>query len=307
MFMGASGQSGEETRALKVVLLGNEGQLGSSLQGTLGCFAQVVGFDRPTLDVCDAGRLRAMLRAEKPDCVVNASAYTNVDDAEKDEAAATRVNGDAVGVLGEECKALRAGLVHYSTDFVFDGKSTRAYREDDPTGPLGAYGRSKLAGERALLATDAPAIVLRTAWVYSLGRKSFVSAILRLAREREVLRIVADQVGSPTFAGDLAVATSVLLFAMRRDAYAGIEAVRGVYHLAGTGVTNRYELAKAVVELDPRRAEHKVARVEPINTSDYPLPAARPAFAPLDCTKAWDTLGVRLPDWRETLARALMA
>jgi dTDP-4-dehydrorhamnose reductase len=303
MFMG---HSREET-PLKVVLLGNEGQLGSALQGTLGCFAQVVGFDRSTLDVGDPDRLRAMLRAERPECVVNASAYTNVDDSEKDEAAATRVNGDAVAVLGEECKSLRAGLVHYSTDFVFDGKSPRAYREEDPTGPLGAYGRSKLAGERALLAVDAPAIVLRTAWVYSVGRKSFVSAILRLAREREVLRIVADQVGNPTFAGDLAVATSVLVFAMRGDVHGGIDAVRGVYHLAGAGTTSRFELARAVVDLDPRKNEHRVKRVDPIKTEEYPLPAARPAFAPLDCEKAWDKLGVRLPDWRETLARALSA
>jgi dTDP-4-dehydrorhamnose reductase len=273
----------------------------------LGCFAQVVGFDRSTLDVGDADRLRTMLRAERPECVVNASAYTDVDGAEKDEAAATRVNCDAVAVLGEECKALRAGLVHYSTDFVFDGKSTRAYREDDPTGPLGVYGRSKLAGEKALLAVDAPAVVLRTAWVYSLGRKSFVSAILRLAREREVLRIVADQVGNPTFAGDLAVATSLLVFGVRRDVHGGIDAARGVYHLAGTGTTNRFELARAVIDLDPRRSEHRVQRVDPIATAEYPLPAARPAFAPLDCTKAWETLGLRLPDWRETLARALTA
>jgi dTDP-4-dehydrorhamnose reductase len=290
---------------LKVVLLGSGGQVGRALGGALGCFAHVAGFDRAALDMGDVAAVRAVVRAERPDVVVNASAYTDVDGAERDEAAATRVNADAVSALGEECKALRVGLVHYSTDFVFDGKATRPYREDDPTAPLGAYGRSKLAGERALVAMDAPAMVLRTAWVYSLGRKSFVSSILRLAREREALRIVADQVGNPTFAGDLAVATALILFGVRRDAYAGVDAVRSVYHLAGGGATSRFELAKAVIELDPAKSQHRVQRVEPIASTEYPLPAERPAFAPLDCSKAKRALGVELPDWRQALARAL--
>jgi dTDP-4-dehydrorhamnose reductase len=290
---------------VKIVLLGSGGQVGRALQGALGCFAQVAGFDRAALDMGDVARVRALVRAERPDVVVNASAYTDVDDAERDEASATRVNAEAVAALGEECKSLRAGLVHYSTDFVFDGKSTRPYREDDPTSPLGAYGRSKLAGERALLEMESPALVLRTAWVYSLGRRSFVSSILRLARERENLRVVADQVGSPTFASDLAVATALILFGMRRDAHAGIEALRGIYHLAGAGATSRFDLAQATLALDPRKSEQRVQRLEPIATSEYPLPAARPAFAPLDCSRARERLGVSLPDWREALARAL--
>jgi dTDP-4-dehydrorhamnose reductase len=290
---------------LKVVLVGSGGQLGRALVGTLGSFADVEGFDRAALDVGDLAALRAALRAARPDVVVNASAYTDVDGAERDEATATRINADAVAAMGEECRALRAGLVHYSTDFVFDGKSTRPYREDDPAAPLGAYGRSKLAGEQALLAMDAPAIVLRTAWVYSLGRKSFVSAILRLARERETLRVVADQVGNPTFALDLAVATALVLFGVRKDAYAGIDDLRSVYHLAGRGTTSRFELAKAVIELDPNKSAHRVRSLEPIPSSEYPLPAARPAYAPLDCSKAKKALGVELPEWREALGRAL--
>jgi dTDP-4-dehydrorhamnose reductase len=290
---------------VKIVLLGSGGQVGRALHGALGCFAQVQGFDREALDVGDVGRLRAALRAERPDAVVNASAYTDVDAAERDEVAATRVNAEAVAALGEECKALRVGLVHYSTDFVFDGRATRPYREDDPTAPLGAYGRSKLAGERALLDMEAPAVILRTAWVYSLGRRSFVSSILRLARERDALRVVADQVGSPTFAGDLAVATALILFGLRRDVHGAIEALRGIYHLAGAGATSRFDLAQATLDLDPRRGEQRVGRLEPVPTSEYPLPAARPAFAPLDCSKARERLGVALPAWREALARAL--
>jgi dTDP-4-dehydrorhamnose reductase len=207
--------------------------------------------------------------------------------------------------MGEECRRLRAGLVHYSTDFVFDGKATRPYREDDPTAPLGAYGRSKLAGEHALAQAGAPALVLRTAWVYTTWRKSFVSAILRLARERETLRIVVDQVGNPTYAGDLAVATALMLYGIRAHPFEAIDAARDVYHVAGGGQATRYELAQAIIELDPRKQEHKVRAVEPIAASDYPLPAARPAYAPLDCAKLRAGFGIALPAWRDALARAL--
>lgn len=279
--------------------------MGRALVGTLGSIGEVAAFDRATLDVGDVAAVRSVVRAQKPDVVVNASAHTDVDGAERDEAAADRVNRDAVAALGEECKSLRIGLVHYSTDFVFDGKATRPYREDDPTAPLGAYGRSKLAGERALVEMEAPAIVLRTAWVYSVGRKSFVSAILKAAREREALRVVSDQVGNPTFAADLAVATALILFGVRDDAYAGIASARSIYHLAGRGFTSRYDLARAIVELDPRKAEHRVKTIDPITSSEYPLPARRPAFTPLDCSKARDRFGVELPDWRQALARAL--
>jgi dTDP-4-dehydrorhamnose reductase len=290
---------------MKAVVVGGAGQVGTALVGALGAFAEVVALDRRLLDVSDPDAVRDALRREKPAVVVNAAAFTDVDGAERDEAAANRVNRDAVAVMGEECRRLRAGLVHYSTDFVFDGRGARPYREDDPTAPLGAYGRSKLAGEVALADAEAPAIVLRTAWVYSPGRKSFVASILRLARERETLRIVADQAGSPTFAGDLAVATALLVHGFQRDPSAACDEARGIYHLAGTGETTRFELAKAVIALDPRAAEHRVRQVDPVPSSEYPLPAARPAYAPLDCTRMQQRFGLRLPPWRDALARAL--
>jgi dTDP-4-dehydrorhamnose reductase len=291
---------------MKVLLLGSGGQVGRALGGTLGSFAQVTSFDRAGLDFADPAAVRGVVRAERPDVVVNAAAYTDVDAAEKDEAGAMRVNADAVAAIGEECLRARVGLVHYSTDFVFDGRSSRPYVEDDAPAPLGAYGRTKLAGERSLLDLGAPAIVLRTAWVYSLGRRSFVSSILRLARERDSLRVVADQVGSPTFAGDLAFAPALLLFGMRDDVRACVERSRGVYHLAGGGAVSRSDFAAAVLELDPRKSEHRARRVDPIATSEYPLPAARPAFAPLDCQKAHERFGIALPHWRDALARALL-
>jgi dTDP-4-dehydrorhamnose reductase len=290
---------------MNILLLGSGGQVGAALVGTLGSFAKVTPLPRAKLDVGDLDALRSALREARADVVVNASAYTDVDAAEKEEERATRVNGEAVALMGEECRRLRAGLVHYSTDFVFDGKAARAYREDDATAPLGAYGRSKLAGERALADSGAPALVLRTAWVYSTWRKSFVSAILRLARERETLRIVADQVGNPTFAGDLAVVTALLVHGLGRDAFAAIDEARGVYHVAGGGQATRFELAAATLESDPRKQEHKVVTMEPIATSEYPLPAQRPAFAPLDCGKFKAKFGLAMPGWREALGRAV--
>ncbi len=292
---------------MKVVLLGAAGQVGATLAGALGCFAHVTALDRASLDLGLAAHddIKRALDAASPDVVVNAAAFTDVDGAERDEPRATRVNADAVALLGEECRRRRAGLVHYSTDFVFDGRATRPYREDDATAPLGAYGRSKLAGEEALARAGAPAVVLRTAWVYSPGRRSFVASILKAARERETLRVVADQSGSPTFAGDLAVATALLLRGVQRDPFAALDEARGVYHLAGAGVATRFELAKAALASDPRAAEHRVRHVEPVGSAEYPLPAARPAYAPLDCTKIRERFGVTLPPWREALARAL--
>jgi dTDP-4-dehydrorhamnose reductase len=292
---------------MEIVLLGSAGQVGLLLAGALGAFANVTALDRRALDLAtaDLEQLRSVLRAARPQVVVNAAAFTDVDGAERDEATATRVNAEAVAVMGEECRRLGAGLVHYSTDFVFDGRADRPYREEDATAPLGAYGRSKLAGERMLAESGAPAIVLRTAWVYSPGRKSFVASILRLARERETLRIVADQFGSPTFAGDLAVATALLVHGARKDPMGIIDEARGVYHLAGDGIASRFELAQAVVADDPKAQEHRLKTLEPIGASEYPLPAARPAYAPLDCTKMKQRFGIALPPWREALARSL--
>jgi dTDP-4-dehydrorhamnose reductase len=298
-------EKGMKGNGMEVVLLGSAGQVGLALTGALGTFARVRAFERGSLDLANVDALREALRAARPDVVVNAAAFTDVDAAERDEATATRVNGDAVGALGEECRRLGAGLVHYSTDFVFDGRASRPYREDDPPAPLGAYGRSKLAGEQALAASGAPAIVLRTAWVYSPRRRSFVTSILRLARERETLRVVSDQTGSPTFAGDLAGATALLLYGMRRDPFAAIDEARGIYHLAGGGVATRFELAVAAIASDPNASEHRVRQVEPVPSTDYPLPAPRPAFAPLDCGRMLERFGIALPPWRDALARSL--
>ncbi|MEO7097246.1 MAG: NAD(P)-dependent oxidoreductase, partial [Polyangiales bacterium] len=205
---------------MKLLLLGADGQVGFELAPMLEALGEVVTTTRASVDLGDHASLRSAIASHRPDVVINAVAWTDVDGAERDPAGADRINHEAVAVLGDEARARKFALLHYSTDFVFDGEATRPYREDDATNPLSAYGRSKLAGERALLDGEAPAIVLRTAWVYSLRRKSFVTAILRAAHEREVLRVVDDQHGSPTFAHDLAHATVEVVRRLGADPFA---------------------------------------------------------------------------------------
>ena len=290
---------------MRIVVLGAGGQVGHELMGALGCFAEVVGLGRAEGDSADVARLRERLRALAPDAVVNAASYNDVDGAEKEPNAALRVNAEAVRALGEEALRGRFALVHYSTDFVFDGKASRPYLESDAAAPLGAYGRSKLAGEQALAELGAPAIVLRTAWVYSLRRRSFVSTMLKLGRTRPSLRVVADQVGCPTFCRELGQATALLLYGSRAHLLETFTEARGVYHLAGGGSATRAELAKATLELARHPEGQALATIEPIPSSAYPLPAARPAYAPLDCSKLAARFGIALPPWRESLARAL--
>jgi dTDP-4-dehydrorhamnose reductase len=289
---------------MHILLLGYLGQLGHELRTPLSMFAQLSVTDLPELDLTDLDAVRAKLVDLAPDLVVNASAFTDVDGAERDPAKATRINAEVVGLVGEHCRAHKAGLLHVSTDFVFDGRGTRPYQEDDLPNPLGAYGRSKLEGELVLRQLDAPAVVLRTAWVYSLRRKSFVTSILRLAREREELRVVDDQIGNPTFCRDLAQAMALLAHEARRGPYEAMRELRGVYHLASPDSTNRHEFARAILELDPGRAQQRVRSIVPVRSSAFPLPAERPLHAPLDCSKAERVLGLRLPLWRESLERA---
>jgi dTDP-4-dehydrorhamnose reductase len=292
---------------MKVLLLGVQGQLGHELRPMLarsGTELEAVGKDQ--LDVADLDQLRTVLERSRPRLVVNATAYNLVDLAETQSAAALRVNAEAVAVMGEYAFRERAGLIHYSTDFVFDGTKGAPYVESDAPNPISAYGRSKLAGERALVDMQAPAVVLRTAWVYSLRRKSFVSMMLKLAREKKVMQVVSDQIGSPTSCRELARVSVGSLDTFGADPFDGASSARGVYHAAGAGSCSRFELAAAALELDPRRHEHIVERLEPVSAAQFPAPAARPANAALDCTKLRDRFGVSFLPWREALARALV-
>jgi dTDP-4-dehydrorhamnose reductase len=292
---------------MKILLFGREGQVGWELRPLLERRGDVLAPSRAEADIGDVEGLRRFLLRERPRIIVNATAYNEVDRAESEPDAALRINRDAVAVLGEHGKHHGAALIHYSTDFVFDGLKGAPYVETDPTNPLSAYGRSKRAGEEALLGLEAPALVLRTAWVYSTRRKSFVSAILKLARERKELKVVSDQTGNPTFCRDLAEATARLFDALGKDPVGAAAEYRGIYHAAGRGACSRYELAQAILELDPKRPEHVAERIEPVTSDAFPAPARRPSFAPLDCGKLERRFGITLPPWRDALARALTA
>jgi dTDP-4-dehydrorhamnose reductase len=277
-----------------IVVTGAQGQVGSELVRCLAPLGEVVATDRATLDLARPEAIAATLRAVKPALVVNAGAYTAVDRAEAERDAAYAINATAPGVLAEEAKRCGAVLIHYSTDYVFDGGATRPYREDDPVGPQTVYGASKLAGERAIAAAGGHAVVFRTSWVYGLHGKNFLLTIRRLAAERDELRVVADQQGVPNWSRALAEATA-------RVVAAGLPALReraGLYHLSAAGATTWHEFARAIVGPPP-------PTVVPITTAEYPTPARRPAYSVLDATRFGHVFGFRLPGWREMLASCL--
>ena len=290
---------------MKILVIGCRGQVGSELMATLACVGSVVGIGRSEVDVADHDKLRRVIREASPDLIVNASAYNEVDRAEVDEKTAFTINCESVALMGEEMKKTKGGLIHYSTDFVFDGKIDRPYKESDSTNPLSRYGASKLAGEQALSAMKAPAIVLRTAWVWSVKKKSFVSTMLRLAREKSALDVVSDQIGSPTNARDLAQATGHIIYNLRHSIHKSFRKTRGVYHAVGDGFCSRYEFAQEILKSDPYQFEHKVKSLNPVSTEKFKLPALRPTFAPLDCGLLESTFGIKLPHWRDSLHRDL--
>jgi len=281
---------------MKILLIGKNGQVGRELQRTLLPLGELVALGRDELELGDAGAIGQVLARQAADVIVNASAYTAVDRAESDEAGAMAVNASAVGAMAEYARAHGALLVHYSTDYVFDGDQDAPYREDDPTAPQSAYGRSKRAGEQAILASGCKALVFRTSWVFSAHGGNFIKTMLRLAGERDSLNVVADQFGAPTSAELIADVTALALAAYRRGALAD-----GIYHLTASGATSWHGLASyAITQARARGASFKVdpARISPITTEAYPLPAKRPKNSRLDTSKLASALELRLPDWK---------
>ena len=286
---------------MRVLVTGAKGQVGEAVARLLEGHAQVAAHDRASLDLEKPDDIRWCVREVRPDVIVNAAAYTAVDRAEGDEERARAVNGVAPGILAEEAKRAGALLIHYSTDYVFDGEQDRPYVETDATHPLSAYGRTKLEGERAVAAVGARHLILRTSWVYAPRGRNFMLTMLRFAAERDQLRVVDDQRGAPTSAERLARATLALLDAARETS--------GIYHATASGVTTWFGFAGAIFEGRRRRLGEgfRVPALVPIATSDYPTPAKRPRNSVLSNAKLENVFGVRLGDWREGLDEALAA
>jgi dTDP-4-dehydrorhamnose reductase len=286
-----------------ILLTGKNGQLGWELRRTLAPLGPLVAVDVEELKLEDTAAIRRLVREVRPALIVNAAAYTAVDRAEDEPDLAMAVNGVAPAILADEARRLGGAIVHYSTDYVFDGAKPGAYVEDDPPRPLGVYGETKLAGEAAVRGVGVPHLILRTSWVYGARGANFLRTILRAAAAGRPLRVVEDQVGAPTWCRMLAEATALVLAqsgaVLRPDA---LEDYGGTYHLAAAGETSWHDFARAILELAPEPVRAACPAITPVPTAAWPTKARRPANSRLDCGKFRETFGFSLPDWRESLA-----
>ncbi|MGV2288741.1 dTDP-4-dehydrorhamnose reductase [Trinickia sp. YCB016] len=284
-----------------ILVTGVNGQVGFELARTLQGLGRVVALDRAALDLSDLIRVRDVVRDLKPSVIVNPAAYTSVDKAETDVDAAMRINAEAPGVLAEEARKSGAVLIHYSTDYVFDGTKTEPYVEEDATNPQNVYGRSKLAGEQAIAGAGCAHLILRTSWVYGRRGKNFLLTMLKLGAERPELRVVADQVGAPTWSSTIATLTAHLVAqgtaASKRDATWWQEKA-GVYHLTASGATSWAGFAEAIFDEALLVSKPKVTAIP---ASEYPVPAKRPSNSRMSCDKLAEVFGLRAPDWLDSL------
>jgi dTDP-4-dehydrorhamnose reductase len=295
----------------RFLITGSNGQVGFELQRSLAPLGEVIALDRQGMNLADPNSIRQAIQTYRPEVIVNAAAYTAVDQAESDRETAHAVNGSAPGIIGEEAKKLGALVIHYSTDYVYDGSKTGPYLETDATHPLGVYGQSKLAGEHALAQSGVDHLIFRTSWVFGSHGANFLKTILRLARERDELKIVADQFGAPTSAGLIAEITAQILGSYRSksapDAFPS-----GTYHLAAGGTTSWHEYACHVVQQAIAAGMTLRATPEtihPIPAAAYPMPAPRPTNSRLDTRLLCRTFDLELPEWQngvETVLRSLI-
>ena len=290
---------------MRILLLGNTGQLGWELERTLSPLGELTACDYPVLDLADPQSARQVVRDCQPDLIINATAYTAVDRAETETDLANAINATAPGIIAEEARKLGAVFIHYSTDYVFDGRKGKPYVESDLPAPLGAYGRSKLAGEQAVQQVGGAYLVLRTSWVYSTRRDSFVNKVLGWARKQEQLKLVTDQVSGPTWARMLAEITSQLISQGRQDLIGWFSQYHGLYHLAGSGYCSRYEWGQQILQLDPHPEQQVVRELISARTVEFPTPAERPLFSALNCDLFNKTFHLQLPDWKFALKLAM--
>ena len=285
---------------MKILISGQHGQVSRELQRRLSATCELVVLGRDQLDLAHPHQIRQQVQRVRPDLIINAAAHTAVDQAESEPEAAFAINATAPGILAEEALALDIPLIHYSTDYVFDGTKSEPYNEADAPNPLGVYGKSKLAGEQAITAVQGKHLILRTSWVYSSHGRNFLLTMQRLLQEKPELRIVADQIGAPTWAGTIANSTLALIERWQ----AGQTGAWGTYHLTAQGETSWFGFAQAIGEA-LRQQGKPCATLVPIPSSDYPTPAARPLNSRLDCTRLKREWAVSQPDWQTALRECL--
>lgn len=285
---------------MKILVSGHNGQVAQALQQALADLGQVQMLGRDQLDLAHPERIAERVRALAPDLIINAAAHTAVDQAENEPELAFAINAEAPGMFAEEAARLGIPLIHYSTDYVFDGSKATPYTEDDAPNPLGVYGRSKLAGEQAIAAVGAEHLILRTSWVYSRHGRNFLLTMQRLLQEKPELRVVADQIGAPTWAGTIAASTRQLIERWQ----AGQAGEWGTYHLTAQGETSWFGFAQAIAE-HLENTGKPCATLLPIPSSEYPTPARRPLNSRLDCSRLQRQWQVSQPDWRQALIDCL--
>jgi len=289
---------------LKILITGKDGQLGWELQRSVAGLGDIVATGRQELDLCNPAGIRQLVRSIRPDVVLNTAAYNAVDRAEADPDVALKVNGVAPGLLAEECRNLGALLIHFSTDYVFDGNKSSAYSEEDETAPLSVYGRSKLAGEHAVRAVKGRALIFRTAWLYSAHGDNFVRTMRRLARQRGELSVVNDQTGTPTWVKPLSEAMTKICQVAGSARGRALGEGAPVYHATCSGETTRYEFVRAILnDLASKAPGERIAKLTPISAADYPAQARRPAYSVLSNAKLERDFGLRLPEWRSAFNR----
>jgi dTDP-4-dehydrorhamnose reductase len=283
-----------------ILLIGSNGQVGKELQQILPSYGDIISVERPTVDLALPDTLRNVIRSKQPQIIINAAAYTAVDKAESEPELASAINAIAPLIIAQESQNLGAFLIHISTDYVFDGNGYRPYQESDATNPLSIYGKTKLAGEEAIRETCAHHLILRTAWVYgTFGKSNFVKTMLRLGSERQEIRVVADQIGSPTWAQDIAAVIAQTIPQLTPE-------ISGTYHYTNSGVASWYDFAVAIFEEAQQLGfPLKVERIVPITTAEYPTPARRPAYSVLACGKISAVLETHPPHWRQRLRQML--
>jgi dTDP-4-dehydrorhamnose reductase len=290
---------------VKILLTGKTGQVGYQLERSLQGLGEVIALSSTQMNLSDLDQVRDVVRGIKPHLIVNPAAYTAVDQAEREPELAMRINGEAPGVMAEEARSLGAAMIHYSTDYVFDGSKQGGYTEEDIPNPLNVYGRSKLAGERAVQAAGIPHLILRTSWVYGMYGKNFLRTVMRLAQERDELRIVADQYGAPTWSRTIADTTAHIIARLQATVRADHAAIKhdawqehaGLYHLTAQGHTTWYGLTKAILS---HSSIVKKPLVTPIKSDEYPSPARRPTNSVLSCERLIGTF-CSLPEWEIAL------